>query len=158
MLEMAMCNVQSAITPNVDKPELRFMCSALCLIVLYICVKFLENITNGIRVSERTPVHGRNGYFQYLVQLYMVEMTVQCSKGNNSKSRQSELRFMYSAFCLIMLYICVKFHEYITNGIRVMEWTRVHGFVCVEVLRPSQPIGVMSSAVSLPNHTFTGQA
>ena len=29
--------------------------------------------------------------------------------------------------------------------------------VCVEVLRPSQPNGVMSSAVSLPNHTFTGQ-
>ena len=32
------------------------------------------------------------------------------------------------------------------------------GFVCVEVLRPSQLNGVMSSAVSLPNHTFTGQA
>ena len=31
-------------------------------------------------------------------------------------------------------------------------------FVCVEVLPPSQPNGVMSSAVSLPNHTFTGQA
>ena len=31
-------------------------------------------------------------------------------------------------------------------------------FVCVEVLRPSQANGVMSSAVSLPNHTFTGQA
>ena len=31
-------------------------------------------------------------------------------------------------------------------------------FVCVEVLRPSQPSGVMSSAVSLPDHTFTGQA
>ena len=31
-------------------------------------------------------------------------------------------------------------------------------FVCVEVLRPSQPNGVMSSAVSLPNHTFTRQA
>ena len=30
-------------------------------------------------------------------------------------------------------------------------------FVCVEVLRPSQPSGVMSSVVSLPNHTFTGQ-
>ena len=29
-------------------------------------------------------------------------------------------------------------------------------FVCVEVLRPSQSNGVMSSAVSLPNHTFTG--
>ena len=31
-------------------------------------------------------------------------------------------------------------------------------FVCVEVLRPSQPNGVMLSAVSLPNYTFTGQA
>ena len=31
-------------------------------------------------------------------------------------------------------------------------------FVCVEVLPPSQPNRVMSSAVSLPNHTFTGQA
>ena len=30
--------------------------------------------------------------------------------------------------------------------------------VCVEVLRPSQSNGVMSSAVSLSNHTFTGQA
>ena len=30
-------------------------------------------------------------------------------------------------------------------------------FVCVEVLRPSQPNGVMSRAVSLPNHMFTGQ-
>ena len=34
----------------------------------------------------------------------------------------------------------------------------VYLFVCVEVLRPSQPNGVMSSAVSLPNHTFIGQA
>ena len=31
-------------------------------------------------------------------------------------------------------------------------------FVCGEVLRSSQPNGVMSSAVSLPSHTFTGQA
>ena len=31
-------------------------------------------------------------------------------------------------------------------------------FVCVEVLQPSQPTGVMSSVVSLPNFTFTGQA
>ena len=31
-------------------------------------------------------------------------------------------------------------------------------FVCVELLRPSQPDWVMSSVVSLPNHTFTGQA
>ena len=29
-------------------------------------------------------------------------------------------------------------------------------FVCVKTLRSSQPNGAMSSAVSLPNHTFTG--
>ena len=31
-------------------------------------------------------------------------------------------------------------------------------FVCVEVLQPGQPNGVMLSKISLPNHTFTGQA
>ena len=31
-------------------------------------------------------------------------------------------------------------------------------FVCVEVLWPSQPNGVISIVVSLPYHTFTGQA
>ena len=31
-------------------------------------------------------------------------------------------------------------------------------FVCVEFLQLCQPNGVMSSTVSLPNHTFTGQA
>ena len=31
-------------------------------------------------------------------------------------------------------------------------------FVCVEILQPSQPNGVMSSVVSLPNNTFSGQA
>ena len=44
------------------------------------------------------------------------------------------------------------------TGGRLSELTYRDGFVCVEVLRPSQPNGVMSSAVSLPNHTFTGQA
>ena len=33
------------------------MCSAHCLMVLYICVKFPENITNGIRVMERTQIY-----------------------------------------------------------------------------------------------------
>ena len=50
--------------------------------MLYICVKFCENITKGIRDMERT--HGRNGY-------------VQCSKSNNSISRQT--RVMVHVFC-----------------------------------------------------------
>ena len=45
-----------------------------------------------------------------------------------------------------------------TEGQVVFLWVLRFLFVCVEVLQPSQPNGVMSSAVSLPNHTFTGQA
>ena len=36
MVEMTMFNVQRAITPKVGKPELRFMCSLRCHIMLYI--------------------------------------------------------------------------------------------------------------------------
>ena len=53
MVEMAMFNVQRAIPPKVGKPELRFMCSACCLIVLYICVKSRETISDVIRVMEQ---------------------------------------------------------------------------------------------------------
>ena len=51
----------------------------------------------------------------------------------------------------------IKPHFYIVKG-GLQEYTLFVLFVCVEVLRPSQPNGVMSSTVSLPNHTFTGQA
>ena len=44
MVEMAMFNFQRVITKKIGKPELGFMCSAHRLIVLYICVKFRENI------------------------------------------------------------------------------------------------------------------
>ena len=54
MVEMAMFNIQRAMTPKVGKPELWFMCSAHCLIVLYICVKFGKIISDYIRVMERT--------------------------------------------------------------------------------------------------------
>ena len=38
------------------------------------------------------------------------------------------------------------------------SWISRRDRFCVEVLQPNQPNGVMSSAVSLPNHMFTGQA
>ena len=40
----------------------------------------------------------------------------------------------------------------------IVKGSSAYLFVCVEVLQPSQPNGAMSSAVSLPNYTFTGQA
>ena len=58
--------------------------------VLYIWEKFHENISDGFQLTELIQVHGRNGY-------------VQCSKDNDSKSRQPELRFMNSAHRLLKL-------------------------------------------------------
>ena len=55
MIEMAMFNVSKG-NNSKSKPELRFMCSACRPIVLYICVKFRQNISNGIRVMERTQM------------------------------------------------------------------------------------------------------
>ena len=61
MIEMAIFNVQGAITPKVGKSKLRFVCSARHLIVLYISVKFCENNSNGIRVMQRTLNYCKNG-------------------------------------------------------------------------------------------------
>ena len=63
MVEMPIFNVQRAISPKVYTPVLCFLCFALCLMVLNICVKFHENISNGFDVTERTRVCGRNCHF-----------------------------------------------------------------------------------------------
>ena len=60
MVEMAIFNVQRAITPKVCNPELQFLCSACCLMVLNICVRCHENILNGFEVTGRTRVCGKN--------------------------------------------------------------------------------------------------
>ena len=54
MVEMAIFNIQRTITLKVEKPELRFMCSAIHLMVFNICVKFHENMSSGFKVMERT--------------------------------------------------------------------------------------------------------
>ena len=48
MVEMALFNVRRPITPKVGKPELPFMCFAHHLVVLYFCVKFGDNIFDGM--------------------------------------------------------------------------------------------------------------
>ena len=54
MVEMAIFNIQRAITLKVGKQELWFMCSACHLMVFNICVKFHENMSGGFKVMERT--------------------------------------------------------------------------------------------------------
>ena len=53
-MEMAIFNIQRAITPKAEKPELWLMCSACRLMVFNICVKFHENMSRGFKVMERT--------------------------------------------------------------------------------------------------------
>ena len=52
--------------------------------------------------------------------------------------------------------------KHLAKWLLISTTTHLHGeirqIVCVEVFRPTQPNGVMSSAVSLPSHTFTEQA
>ena len=51
------------------------------------------------------------------------------------------------------------FMQIVSLGDNLCETSKpISWFVCVEVLWPSQSNGVMSSMVSLPHHTFTGQA
>ena len=71
---------------------------------LNICLKFHENISNGFNVTERTRVCGRNGKFQ-------------CSKGNNYKSLQPRV----TVLVLIVLNMCVRFHENIINGLKLQS-------------------------------------
>ena len=78
------------------------------LIVLYICVKFPENIAT---VSELWSGHE-----------YMVEMAMFNVQRVIIQVGKPELRFMCSAHLLVVVYIGVKFHKNISNAFRVMEW------------------------------------
>ena len=51
---MKIVNTQRPITPEAGKPELPFMSSACCLMVLNIFVKFHENMSSSFKVMERT--------------------------------------------------------------------------------------------------------
>ena len=75
---MKIVNTQRAITPKVGKPELQFMCSAGCLRMFNVCVKFHENMSSGFKIMEwtRKLLH---------------------TKGNNSKSRKT--RVTVHVFC-----------------------------------------------------------
>ena len=73
-------------------------------------------------------------------QLFTNSLGKPCGGGNNHKT----VFFFGFFFFFLFTYLTVFIDD--------------ASFVCVEVLRPSQPNGVMSSAVSLLNHKFTGQA
>ena len=51
---MKIVNTQREITPKLGKPELWFMCSARCLIVFNVCVKFYDNMSSGFKRMKQT--------------------------------------------------------------------------------------------------------
>ena len=75
---MKIVNTRRAITPKVGKPDLCFMCSACCLMVFKIFVKFLEKS-------------------QVVFKLWSGQENCLHTKGNNSKSRKT--RVMVHVFC-----------------------------------------------------------
>ena len=82
------------------------MCSARQLIVFNVCVKFHENMLSGFKVMERT------------------RKIVNTHRAITQKVEKPELQFMCSARCLMVFNVCVKFHENMSNGLKVMERTR----------------------------------
>ena len=49
-------NVQRALTPKAGNRELWFLCSAHHIMVIYICIKFQENISNSFQITEQTHI------------------------------------------------------------------------------------------------------
>ena len=82
------------------------MCSACCLMVFNVCVKFHENISSGFKVMECT------------------RKLLTHKRAITPKVRKSELWFMYSACSLMVFNVCVKFHENMSSRFKVMERTR----------------------------------
>ena len=62
----------------------------------------------------------------------------------------------FSFFFFLLFVTLFFFFSFFVGPLNVRH--PLQTFVCVEILQPSQPSGVMSIMVSLPNHTFTGQA
>ena len=96
-------NTQRALTPKVGKPELRFMCSARRLMAFNVCVKFHENMSSSFKVMERT------------------QKNVNIPRAITPKVGNPELRFLCSACRLFVFNVCVKFHENMSSGFKVME-------------------------------------
>ena len=56
---MTIVKFQRGIIPKVYRQELRFLWSVRHLMMLYISMKFHENILNGFQVIEWTQLHGK---------------------------------------------------------------------------------------------------
>ena len=98
--------------------------------MLYISTTFCDIISNGIKVIEWTQFLYWKIYILYLYleryQSYRADTISirKITKGNNSAKNVGGATVLISACRLVMLYVYAKFHEIISNGIKVIEWTQ----------------------------------
>ena len=88
----------------------------------------------GVTVVNLCTSSGHALYFYQVLWNYLERYqsyradtisVLKISKGNNSAKNVGGVTILISARRLIMLYICAKFREIISNGIKVMERTRM---------------------------------
>ena len=82
------------------------MCSARSGMVFKVCVKFHENMSSGFKVMEGT------------------RKLLNTQRAITPKVGKPELRFMCSACRLMVFNVCVKCHENMSSGFKVIERTR----------------------------------
>ena len=101
-----------------------------------------------------------------LALICLLQIEQERSEDESSVGDALALAFRCAGFCLASLVLFASYSpapllmrpRHFVRSCAISSHDSVGMLDCVEVLRPSQPNGVMSSAVSLPNHMFTGQA
>ena len=99
--------------------------------------------------ARRIYLNTEHGNLRYYIYLYMLHVNVLCGPCSRSGT-------LYTGTISVEIHVCnctFKLNICICKTL----CPQLDIFVCVVVLWPSQPNGVMSSAVSLPNRTFIGQ-
>ena len=102
--------VPKAITQKALMQELQFLNSACHLILVDICMKIYEDSLKAFQVVEWTRLR-RN--------LVMVEVPLEITQ----KVKIQELWFLHSACPLMLVDICMKFHDANLYGLKVIERT-----------------------------------
>ena len=103
--------VPKAITQKALMQELQFLNSACHLILVDICMKIHEDSLKTFQVVEQTRLR-RN--------LVMVKVPWEITQ----EVLMQELWFLLSAYPLMLVDICMKFHDASLYGLKVIERTR----------------------------------
>ena len=115
--------VQREITQKIKMQELLFLHSARRLMLVDICMKFHDASLYGLKVIERTQ--WRQDFVRDKVQREITQ-----------KIKMQKLPFLHSARRLMLVNICMKFHDASLYGFKVIERTRWrHDFVRDKVQR-----------------------